>query len=95
MVNESSELIARLLDSLDHGWHHHEDPIENSLEVLILRAGDLRESRDLSLIVAWRHLRYAVVHFQSPILTRWSGKLCIRVLLRVIDPPHRVRESSN
>jgi hypothetical protein len=47
MSNESPELIARLLDSLDHGWHHHEGPAENNPKVLMLHGEDLRESRDL------------------------------------------------
>jgi hypothetical protein len=47
LVNESPELIARLHNSLDHGRHHHEGLTENSPEVLMLRTGDLRESRDM------------------------------------------------
>jgi hypothetical protein len=47
MVNESLELLALLLDSLDHERRHHEGPAESNPEVLMLRARDLRESRNL------------------------------------------------
>jgi hypothetical protein len=62
---------------------HHEGLTKNSLEVLMLHTGDLRELRDLQSMVAQRQLHCAAVHFRWPILTRWSGKLCIHILLRV------------
>jgi hypothetical protein len=64
---------------------HHEGLAKNSLEVLMLHTGDLRELRDLQSMVAQRQLRCAAVHFRWPILTRWSGKLCIRILLRRVS----------
>jgi hypothetical protein len=47
MANASPELMARLLDNLNHGRRHHEGATENSPEVLMFRVGDLKESRNL------------------------------------------------